>query len=213
MAVVDSKGSFRQFLDVLGDMAPALDKMTEAQRSAFLLKAFGREALGGVNAILTQVTNGIRTNTGETVKGAEAIAYLRKQFRGRGRHGGAVPREDARHLRRPETAPARFPGDARHRHGRAVRPGAQARGHGRRRRAQRAPASSSARMPAGVKKRLRRRSSWPPVRSSRSSARSSPPRPASRSLAIGLQGAGHQHRRHHGHAAPGYPDRRRRWRR
>ncbi len=84
VAVVDSKGSFRQFLDVLGDMAPALDKMTEAQRSAFLLKAFGREALGGVNSILTQVTNGIRTNTGETVKGAEAIAYLRKQFQDAG---------------------------------------------------------------------------------------------------------------------------------
>lgn len=80
VAVADSKGNFRQFLDVLGDMAPALDRMTEAQRSAFLLKAFGREALGGVNSILTQVTNGIRTNTGETVKGAEAIAYLRKQF-------------------------------------------------------------------------------------------------------------------------------------
>jgi TP901 family phage tail tape measure protein len=84
VAVVDSKGSFRQFLDVLGDMAPALDRMTEAQRSAFLLKAFGREALGGVNSILTQVTNGIRTNTGETVKGADAIAYLRKQFQDAG---------------------------------------------------------------------------------------------------------------------------------
>jgi TP901 family phage tail tape measure protein len=80
VAVVDSAGGFRQFLDVLGDMAPALERMTAAQRSAFLLKAFGREALGGVNSILTQVTNGIRTNTGETVKGAEAIAYLRKQF-------------------------------------------------------------------------------------------------------------------------------------
>ncbi len=30
--------------------------MNEAQRSAFLLRTFGREALGGVNAILTQVT-------------------------------------------------------------------------------------------------------------------------------------------------------------
>jgi TP901 family phage tail tape measure protein len=80
VAVVDSQGGFRSFLDVLGDMAPALDRMTEAQRSAFLLQTFGREALGGVNAILTQVTNGIRTNTGETVRGAQAIAYLRRQF-------------------------------------------------------------------------------------------------------------------------------------
>lgn len=80
VAVVDNKGGFRAFLDVLGDMAPALDRMTESQRSAFLLQTFGREALGGVNAILTQVTTGIRTNTGETVRGAQAIAYLRKQF-------------------------------------------------------------------------------------------------------------------------------------
>ncbi|MGN6109989.1 MAG: phage tail tape measure protein, partial [Kofleriaceae bacterium] len=80
VAVVDSNGRFRAFLDVLGEMAPAMDRMTEAQRSSFLLKAFGREALGGVNAILTQLTAGMRTNTGETVRGAAAIAYLRQQF-------------------------------------------------------------------------------------------------------------------------------------
>ena len=80
VSVVDSQGSFRSFLDVLGEMGPALDHMTEAQRSAFLLQTFGREALGGVNAILTQVTNGIRTNTGETLRGAEALGYLRQQF-------------------------------------------------------------------------------------------------------------------------------------
>ena len=84
VAVVDGQGGFRAFLDVLGDMAPALDRMSESQRSAFLLQAFGREALGGVNAILTQVTSGIRTNTGETVRGAQAIAYLRDQFENAG---------------------------------------------------------------------------------------------------------------------------------
>ena len=84
VAVVDSQGGFRAFLDVLGDMAPALDRMNESQRSAFLLQAFGREALGGVNAILTQVTGGIRTNTGETVRGAQAIGYLRDQFENAG---------------------------------------------------------------------------------------------------------------------------------
>ena len=84
VAVVDNKGSFRSFLDIVGEMAPALDRMTEAQRSAFLLKTFGREALGGFNAILTQITTGIRTNTGETLKGADAIAYLRKQFENAG---------------------------------------------------------------------------------------------------------------------------------
>jgi TP901 family phage tail tape measure protein len=80
VAVVDSQGRFRAFLDVLGDLAPTLDRMTEAQRSALLLQAFGREALGGVNAILGQLTTGLRTATGETVRGAQAIAFLRDQF-------------------------------------------------------------------------------------------------------------------------------------
>ena len=80
VSVVDAHGSFRGFLDVVGEMGPRLERMTEAQRSAFLLSAFGREALGGLSAVMTQVTNGIRTNTGETVRGAAAIAYLRQQF-------------------------------------------------------------------------------------------------------------------------------------
>lgn len=80
VSVTDSGGHFRSFLDVLGEMAPALDKMTDAKRSAFLIDTFGAHALGSVQAILTQVTNGIKTSTGATVKGADAVAYLRKQF-------------------------------------------------------------------------------------------------------------------------------------
>jgi TP901 family phage tail tape measure protein len=82
--VTDSQHRFRAFLDILGDMAPALDRMNQAQRSSFLLKTFGTEALGGVNAMLTQLTGGIRTNTGATVKGADAIKYLREQFENAG---------------------------------------------------------------------------------------------------------------------------------
>lgn len=80
VAVTDAKGRFRPFLDIVGSMTPALQRMNEAQRAAYLLHVFGHEALAGVNAIMTQVTHGVRTNTGETLKGAAAIAYLRKQF-------------------------------------------------------------------------------------------------------------------------------------
>jgi TP901 family phage tail tape measure protein len=80
VSVTDSQGSFRGFLDVVGELAPRLQEMSEAQRSAFLLAAFGNEALAGVNAILTQVTDGIRANTGETLRGARALSYLREQF-------------------------------------------------------------------------------------------------------------------------------------
>jgi TP901 family phage tail tape measure protein len=88
VAVVDGQGQFRSFLDIVGEMAPALDRMTEAQRAAFLIETFGREALAGVNAILTQVTNGIRTNTGETLRGADALAYLRSEFENAGGTAG-----------------------------------------------------------------------------------------------------------------------------
>ncbi len=80
VSVTDSGAHFRNFLDVLGELSPALSKMTDAKRSAFLIDTFGAHALGSVQAIMTQVTNGIRTNTGVTVKGADAIAYLRQQF-------------------------------------------------------------------------------------------------------------------------------------
>ncbi len=82
--VTDSQHRFRAFLDILGDMTPALDRMDPAKRSSFLLKTFGTEALGGVNAMLTQITGGIRNNAGVTVKGAEAIKYLRDQFENAG---------------------------------------------------------------------------------------------------------------------------------
>jgi len=80
VTVVDSIGHFRNFLDVLGDLAPELEKMTDAKRAAFLIDTFGAHALGSVQAVLTQVTTGIKTNTGETLKGGAAIGYLRKQF-------------------------------------------------------------------------------------------------------------------------------------
>jgi TP901 family phage tail tape measure protein len=80
VSVTDSGGHFRNFLDVIGDLSPALSKMTDAKRASFLIDTFGAHALGSVQAIMTQVTNGIRTNRGETLKGADAVAYLRKQF-------------------------------------------------------------------------------------------------------------------------------------
>jgi TP901 family phage tail tape measure protein len=80
VAAVDATGNFRPFLDILGDMLPALDKMSLADKSAFLQKTFGAESLSGLNAIMSQVTTGIKTNTGETLKGAAALGYLRNQF-------------------------------------------------------------------------------------------------------------------------------------
>lgn len=81
VSATDSAGNFRPFLDVVTDMTPGLNKMTAAKRSAFLIDTFGTEALAGFNAIMTQVNTGIKTTTGETLTGGDAIKYLRAQFK------------------------------------------------------------------------------------------------------------------------------------
>jgi hypothetical protein len=56
-----------------------------------LLSTFGREALGGRERHLPQVTNGVRTNSGRRAAREAAIAYLRDQFE----NAGARPRASA----------------------------------------------------------------------------------------------------------------------
>src|SRR5262249_12476458 len=80
VAVADSTGNFRNFLDVISDMQPRLEKLRKDKRSKFLLDAFGAEGLAGVTTIMTQLQDGLRTSTGEFVKGAAVIAYYREQF-------------------------------------------------------------------------------------------------------------------------------------
>jgi TP901 family phage tail tape measure protein len=80
VAIFDTTGKFRDLLDVVVDLMPKLSAMTEKDRSRFLLKAFGAEGLAGVQNIMTQLTNGVESQTGELLKGADAVAYLRSQF-------------------------------------------------------------------------------------------------------------------------------------
>lgn len=82
VAVTDSNGDYRQFLDILKDLSPAMSKMTEGEKGAFLMKAFGTEGLAGVNAMFSQFDAGIKGADGQVRKGGDAIDYLRKQFAG-----------------------------------------------------------------------------------------------------------------------------------
>ena len=77
VAVADAEGNFRPFLDVLLDLQPQLAKMSQQERGAFLTKTFGTESLAGIQAILGQIQNGIKGASGEIVKGAAAIEFLR----------------------------------------------------------------------------------------------------------------------------------------
>jgi hypothetical protein len=80
VAVVDSEGGFRAFLDIVGDIDPGArpdDRRPPLRVPAPDLRPRGARRR---QRHPDQVTNGIRTSTGETLRGAEAIAYLRRQF-------------------------------------------------------------------------------------------------------------------------------------
>ena len=79
VSATDAHKRFRPFLDILTDLAPKLDALSEKDRASFLLKAFGHHALAGIGDILTQLKGGIETDTGAILKGADAIDYLRKK--------------------------------------------------------------------------------------------------------------------------------------
>ncbi len=80
--VTDSQHRFRQYLDVVSDLVPKLNEMTEQKRGAFLLETFDAEGSRAINAIMGQLNNGIQTHTGETLKGRNAIAYYRQEIAG-----------------------------------------------------------------------------------------------------------------------------------
>lgn len=73
-------GKLRGLSEVLIDVMTKTKDMTEAQRANALAGAFGGRAAGGMSIILDQLTTGVKTNTGETLKGAEAMRYLREQM-------------------------------------------------------------------------------------------------------------------------------------
>lgn len=80
-AVNKQTGEFRPWLDIVGDIAERSMTMTSAQKAANLQMVFGQRAAGGISAIMTQLTNGIKDNEGAVLKGATAIAFLRAEMK------------------------------------------------------------------------------------------------------------------------------------
>lgn len=83
--VVDkATGGFRKFLDILTDItgSAAFNKMSKAGQSAFFYNVFGSRGAGAANAILTQLSGGIKDSNGNFVKGVEAVSYWRKSLDG-----------------------------------------------------------------------------------------------------------------------------------
>jgi TP901 family phage tail tape measure protein len=83
--VVDkATGGFRKFLDILTDItgSAAFNKMSKAEQSAFFYNVFGSRGAGAANAILTQLSGGIKNAAGDFVKGVDAVQYWRKSLDG-----------------------------------------------------------------------------------------------------------------------------------
>ena len=78
--VVNADGTFRDFLDIVNDLSGATVDMTEAGRAAWITETFGAHAVAGLSAVMTQLQNGIAGANGTTVRGAEAIEYLRSSM-------------------------------------------------------------------------------------------------------------------------------------
>lgn len=82
VAVKDSSGHFRSMVDILGDVADKTKSMTESQKAQTLANVFGAKGAGGLNIVMDQLTTGVKTASGEILKGAAAVAELRKQMAG-----------------------------------------------------------------------------------------------------------------------------------
>lgn len=74
--IADAQGNFRDFLDIIEELRPGLMRMTETARALKLEEAFGAEGKLSVQAILSQLTTGVRSLGG--IGGKAAVDMLRK---------------------------------------------------------------------------------------------------------------------------------------
>ena len=82
VAVTNADGTFRDFLDIVLDTDKVLkrDIPNAADRAKKGLELFGRFGVSSFAAVSKQVETGIQTISGETLRGADAIAHLRREM-------------------------------------------------------------------------------------------------------------------------------------
>jgi len=80
IAVANDKGQFRDFGDILLDLAAKTEHMSDVQRAKTLDDALGTFGMTASLAVMEQLKNGVTTASGEILKGGDALAYLRQQL-------------------------------------------------------------------------------------------------------------------------------------
>ncbi len=78
--VKDANGQFRPMIDILGDVAEKTKGMTAAQKAQSLASVFGAKGAGGLNIVVDQLSSGVKSASGQLLKGADAVAELRRQM-------------------------------------------------------------------------------------------------------------------------------------
>ena len=79
-AINKQTGEFRNIFDIIMDVQSATKGMTNAQREAKLQNVFQIEAIAGLRAVMVAMEKGYKTSTGQILKGAAALAFLRNEI-------------------------------------------------------------------------------------------------------------------------------------
>lgn len=80
VSITDANGNFRDFIDIVQDTSRELGTRyaSQADRAAAATDLFGRFGITAYQAISGQLASGIRTTSGEMLRGQEALEYLRE---------------------------------------------------------------------------------------------------------------------------------------
>lgn len=77
---VTEGGRMLPLADILAKVSERTASMTEAARAAALENVFGGRAAGGLTVILDQLSSGVRDASGNLVRGANAVSFLRDEL-------------------------------------------------------------------------------------------------------------------------------------
>lgn len=74
-------GEMRSALDIMSDMAPKMEKMTEKEKNRIVVQTFGVRGMAAFNAVAGATTKALINGIPVILKGGDAINYMRKQLR------------------------------------------------------------------------------------------------------------------------------------
>jgi len=81
VTTADADGNFRDAIDILGDMEKGLQGMGTQQRTAALATVFGAKTVTGINILLAEGSDALRTYRGDLINSTGAASNMAKAMR------------------------------------------------------------------------------------------------------------------------------------